>query len=99
MFMDGETARCMMVLTAPELSMPPELQPACKSFEWPEAAPANFGEVLEEVREEVATSSGQSIDLDPETRRLLIERVQEMPLGRARFEFACALMARVQSGG
>jgi hypothetical protein len=99
MFMENEIARCMIVLIAPELSVPPELQPACKTFSWPETGNGDIGEVLEAVRAEVAASSGQSVDLDPETRRLLVERVQGMPAGRARFELACALMARVQRGG
>ena len=99
MFMENEIARCMIVLIAPVLPVPPELQPATKMFSWPETGSDDFGEVLEAVRAEVATSSGHSVNLDPETRRLLIERVQGMPAGRARFELACALMARVQRGG
>jgi len=94
----GESARAMMVLIAPAVAVPPELQHFCKNFDWPSVPLPDFDGMLEEVRCEVAGRSGAEIDLDPETRRLLIERVREMPAGRARFEFACALTARQQKG-
>jgi hypothetical protein len=99
MFEAGETGRGMLVLTAPVIPIPPELQPACQVFDWPLGGVVDFDQVLEEVRTELSTAGDEAIDLDPEARRLLIERVQGMPAGRARFEFLCALRGREQSGG
>lgn len=98
MFDAGETGRGMLVLTAPVIPVPPELQTACQLFDWPAGGAVDFDQVLEEVRTELSTPGDDAIDLDPEARRLLIERVQGMPVGRARFEFLCALRGRGQHG-
>jgi hypothetical protein len=99
MFETGETGRGMLVLTAPVIPIPPELQPACRVFDWPRGGSVDLAQVLDEVRLELSTAGGDAIDIDPETRRLLIEKVQGMPAGRARFEFLCALRGRDQRGG
>ena len=39
MAMELETARSMLVLTAPRLPVPPELQPVCATFDWPAGDP------------------------------------------------------------
>lgn len=97
MFDAGETGRGLLVITAPAFSMPPELQPASQVFDWPRGGAIDFDKMLEEVRAELSGSGGDAIDLDPEARKLLIERVQGMPAGRVRFEFLCALRGRGQS--
>ena len=98
MVMEGETARATMVLIAPVLPVPPELQPACASFDWPAAVSTDLDAFFAEVKAGIEASSGASIDIDPEMAKLLAERVRGMPAGRARFEIACALMARLQRG-
>jgi hypothetical protein len=94
----GESARAMLVLVAPSIAVPAELQHFCRSFDWPDAPAPDLDGILEEVRREVGQRAGADLDIDPETRRLLFERVKEMPAGRARFEFACALTARQRKG-
>ncbi len=96
--MQGETAHAMIVLIAPVLPVPPELQPACASFDWPAAVSTDLDAFFEEVKAEIETSSGAPIDIDPEMAKLLAERVRGMPAGRARFEIARTLMARIQRG-
>jgi hypothetical protein len=94
MVMELETARSMLVLTAPRLPAPPELQPVCVSFDWPAGGQADPQALYEEVAEEVAAATGLGIDLPRAEREALLKQVKEMPAGRARFEIARALMAR-----
>jgi len=93
MVMEMETARAFLVLTAPRLPVPPELQPACASFDWPAGGEADPGSLYEEVLAEVTASSGRPVRLDRASRDALLARVREMPAGRARFEIARALIA------
>ncbi len=94
MVMELETSRSMLVLTAPRLPVPPELQPVCVGFDWPAGGQADPQALYEEVAEEVAAATGLGIDLPGAEREALLKRVKEMPAGRARFEIARALMAR-----
>jgi hypothetical protein len=94
MAMELETARSMLVLTAPRLPAPPELQPVCVTFDWPAGGHADLEALYGEVAEEVAATTGLGIDLPRPERDALLKRVKEMPAGRARFEIARALMAR-----
>ena len=96
MVMELETARSMLVLTAPRLPAPPELQPVCVSFDWPAGGQADPQALYEEVAEEVAAATGLGIDLPGAEREALLKRVKEMPAGRARFEIARALMAHAR---
>ena len=93
MVMEMETARALLVLTAPRLPIPPELQPACALFDWPAGGGADLESLYEEVAAEVASSTGRAARLDRASREALFARVKEMPAGRARFEIARALMA------
>ena len=93
MVMDMETARALLVLTAPRLPIPPELQPACAVFDWPAGGGADVESLYDEVAAEVASSTGRAARLDRASREALFARVREMPAGRARFEIARALMA------
>ncbi len=92
MVMEGETSRALLVLTAPRLPIPPELQPSCASFDWP-AGGDDVEALYDEVVAEVAASSGRAIRQDRAARAALLARVKEMPAGRARFEIARALMS------
>ncbi len=92
MVMDLETSRLMLVLTAPRLPAPPELAQACVTFDWPAVGGSDLKGLYEEVAAEVAASTGRVVRLDPQSRDLLLERVKEMPAGRARFEIARHLM-------
>jgi CheY-like chemotaxis protein len=94
MVMEMETARSLLVLTGPRLPIPPELQPACASFDWPAGGGSDLEALYEEVVAEISSSSGQPIRLDGAARQALLERARGMPTGRARFEIARALMAR-----
>ncbi len=93
MVMEMETTRALLVITAPRLPVPPELAPACATFDWPGGGAADLEALYEEVMGEVIASSGQPVRLDRPTRDALLARVKEMPAGRARFEIARALMA------
>ncbi|MBI1951603.1 MAG: hypothetical protein HYS34_09610 [Acidobacteria bacterium] len=94
MAMEHETARSLLVLTAPRLPVPPELQPVCAGFDWPAGGQADPEALYREIAEEVAAATGAGIDLPGAEREALLRRVREMPAGRARFEIARALMAR-----
>ena len=93
MVMEMETTRALIVITAPRLPIPPELAPACSTFDWPGGGTVDLEGLYEEVMTEVVASSGQPVRLDRPTRDALLQRVKEMPAGRARFEIARALMA------
>ncbi len=93
MVMETETARALLVLIAPRLPIPPELQPACAVFDWPAGGEADAEALYEEVMAEVAASSGRAIRMDRASREALLAKVRQMPAGRARFEIARALMA------
>lgn len=93
MVMDTETGRALLVLTAPRLPIPPELQPACAVFDWPAGGGADLESLYEEVIAELAASSGRAIRMDRASKEALLARLREIPAGRARFEIARALMA------
>jgi CheY-like chemotaxis protein len=93
MVMELETARLMLVLTAPRLLAPPELAQACVAFDWPAGGGSDPLGLYQEVVAEVAASTGRVVRLDPAARDLLLKTVREMPAGRARFEIARALLA------
>ncbi|MGH9750978.1 MAG: hypothetical protein ACRD6R_13800, partial [Candidatus Polarisedimenticolia bacterium] len=93
MVMDLQTAHTMLVLTAPRLPVPPELGPLCVTFDWPRSEGQDLNALFDEVRQEVAATTGHPIRLDPAARESLLEKVREMPAARARFEIARALMA------
>jgi hypothetical protein len=93
MVMELETARLMLVLTAPRLSAPPELAQTCVAYDWPAGGSADLNGLYQEVVAEVAASTGRVVRLDPQSRDLLLKTVKDMPAGRARFEIARALMS------
>lgn len=93
MVMEMETARLMLVLTSPRLPAPPELSQACVSFDWPAGGSVDLDSMYQEVLAEVAASTGRVARLDRSSRDALLQRLKEMPAGRARFEIARALMA------
>jgi len=92
MVMDLETSRLMLVLTSPRLPAPPELAQSCATFDWPAGGDSNLKGLYEEVVAEVIASTGRAVRLDSQSRDALLERVKEMPAGRARFEIARHLM-------
>ena len=92
MVMDLETSRLMLVLTSPRLPAPPELAQACATFDWPAGGGSDLKGLYEEVVAEVIASTGRAVRLDSQSRDALLERVKEMPAGRARFEIARHLM-------
>jgi CheY-like chemotaxis protein len=94
MVMASETARAFLVLTDPRLSIPPELEPTCALFDWPAGTGQDLEALYEEVRQEIESSTARPLRLGDAERAALLEKVKEMPSGRARFEIARALMAR-----
>jgi CheY-like chemotaxis protein len=94
MVMASETARAFLVITDPRLAIPPELEPACVLFEWPAGAGQDLEALYEDVRAKIEASTARPVRLAPSEQAALMERVKEMPAGRARFEIARALMAR-----
>ena len=98
MVMEGRTVRSLLVLTSPQLAVPAELEAACAFFEWPESEGGDLGAIFEEVRANIAASTGREIHIGAEARDALLEKVKEMPPERARFEVARALLAGGSSG-
>src|SRR2546426_9167408 len=96
MVMESETARALLVLTAPRLPLPPELAQVGVTFDWPAGGSADYDALFEEVAAEVAASSDRAVVLALPERNALLKRVQGMPAGRARFEIARALAGRTR---
>jgi len=96
MVMDSETARALLVLTAPRLPLPPELAQVGVTFDWPAGDSTDYDALYDEVAAEVASSSDRAAALALPERNALLKRVKEMPAGRARFEIARALMGRTK---
>src|SRR5262249_2889324 len=93
MVMEQDSARQLLVLTAPQLKPPAEMAQVCAVFDWPAGGGAELRARFEEVVTEAAASAGRDVGLDPEARDALLKRVRGMPAGRARFEIARALLA------
>ena len=96
MVMDSETARALLVLTAPRLPLPPELAQVGVTFDWPAGGSTDYDALYDEVAAEVASSSDRAVVLALPERNALLKRAKEMPAGRARFEIARALMGRTK---
>ena len=86
-----ELRRSLVVLVGPHLVLPPELQEASAVLDWPANGGANAW-VLDRIKEQVESSTGRWMHLDDDTREALLDRVKEMPAGRARFEIIRALL-------
>jgi len=67
------------------------------SFDWPAGGAVDLDSMYQEVLAEVAASTGRVARLDRPSRDALLQRLKEMPAGRARFEIARALMASGQT--
>ena len=87
------TGWALLVLTAPRMSIPPELEADCVVLDWPSGNELDVGALFEEVRAEIQASTNRPVRLDAASRAALLDRVREMPAGRARFEIARALLA------
>ena len=98
MVMKLESARLMLVLTAPWLPTPPELAQACVSFDWPALGGDDLIELCQEIIAEMAASTGRIVSLDSRSRGSLLQPVKEMPTGRAKFEIARSLMGAKPQG-
>ncbi len=86
-----ELGRSLVVLVGPHLAPPPELQEASAVLDWPPNGGANAW-VLDRIKEQVESSTGRWMHLDDDTREALVDRVKDMPAGRARFEIIRALL-------
>lgn len=92
MVMEGHTARAMIVLTAPGMIIPPELESSCEVFDWPASEEQDIEAVFNQVRRAMEVAVGRPISLDADARENLLERLKGMSAGRARFEIARTLM-------
>src|SRR5690242_4409936 len=54
MVMESETARAVLVLTAPRLPLPPELAQVGVTFDWPSGGTTDMDALYEEVAAEIA---------------------------------------------
>jgi len=93
MVMEAQTSTALLVLTAPRMTIPPELEADCVVLDWPSGNELDAGALFEEVRAEIQASTNRPVRLDAASRAALLDRVREMPAGRARFEIARALLA------
>jgi len=96
MVMESETARALLVLTAPRLPLPPELAQVGVTFDWPAGGSTDYDALYDEVAAEIAATSDRAAVLALPERNALLKRVKEMPAGRARFEIARAFMGRTK---
>ncbi len=92
MVMEGHTARAMIVLTAPGMIIPPELESSCEVFDWPASEEQDIEAVFNQARQAMEVAVGRPISLDADARENLLERLKGMSAGRARFEIARTLM-------
>src|SRR2546426_296799 len=96
MVMESETARALLVLTAPRLPLPPELAQVGVTFDWPAGGSTDVEALYDEVAAEIAATADRAAVLALPERNALLKRVQELPAGRARFEIARALLGRTR---
>jgi hypothetical protein len=92
MVMEGHTARALLVLTAPRMIIPPELESSCEVFDWPASKEHDIEAVFDEVRKAMEAAVGSPIALDADERETILERLKGMSADRVRFEIARALM-------
>ena len=96
MVMESETARALLVLTAPRLPLPPELAQVGVTFDWPAGGSTDVEALYDEVAAEIAATADRAAVLALPERNALLKRVKELPAGRARFEIARALLGRTR---
>jgi hypothetical protein len=82
----------MIVLTAPQMIVPPELESSCEVFDWPASQEQEIEAVFDQVREAMEAAVGQPISLDADARETILAQLKGMSAGRVRFEIARALM-------
>jgi CheY-like chemotaxis protein len=92
MVLEGRTARTMLVLTAPQISVPAELEGSCEVFDWPQNNEQDIEAVFNEVRRAMEVTVGRPISLDASAREEILERLKGRSAGRVRFEIARELM-------
>ena len=92
MVMEGRTARTMLVLTAPGISIPAELEGSCEVFDWPQSNEQDIEAIFNQVRRAMEVTVGRRISLDDEARDAILERLKGRSAGRVRFEIARELM-------
>jgi hypothetical protein len=97
MVMEGHTAQAMVVLTAPRMIIPSELESSCALFEWPASKERDIEDMFDEVRKGVESSVGRPISIDEGARETILKRLKGMSDGRVRFEIARALVKRTRS--
>jgi len=95
--MEGHTAQAMIVLTAPRMIIPSELESYCALFEWPASKERDIKDLFDEVRKGVESSVGRPISIDAGARETILKRLKGMSDGRVRFEIARALVKRTRS--
>jgi len=92
MVMEGRTARTMLVLTAPRISIPAELEGSCEMFDWPDSNEHDIKAVFNQVRKAMEVTLGRPISVDEQAREAILESLKGKSAGRIRFEIARELM-------
>ena len=92
MVMEGQTARLTVVLTAPRLVVPPELETACARFDWPATERIDLPALIDEVRSSLEQNGNQPRVLEDAEQKELLDKLSGLPAARARFEIARCLV-------
>jgi hypothetical protein len=92
MVMEGQTARLTVVLTAPLLLVPPELETASARFDWPSVERIDLAVLIDEVRSSLEQNGNRPRKLRGSESKELLDKLRGLPVARARFEIARCLL-------
>jgi hypothetical protein len=92
MVIEGQTARLTVVITAPLLLVPPELESASARFDWPAAERIDHSVLIDEVRSSLEQNGNLLRTLSGSETKELLDRLRGLPIARARFEIARCLL-------
>lgn len=90
-----ETVQRCLVISAPELDLPPALRTHCVVFNWP--PPARMDQfVIQKIKGNLEAALGRLIHLDEVTLGEILSQVKEMPTHQAQFQVVRALVATLR---
>ena len=92
MVQGAETFRRFLVVSAPELDLPPALRTHCVVFNWPPPARMDHF-VIQKIKRDLEGALGRLIHLDEATLDEILSQVKEMPSHQAQFQVVRALVA------
>lgn len=91
MVQGAETFRRFLVVSAPELDLPPGLRTHCMVFNWPPPARMDHF-VIQKIKRDLEAALGRLIHLDEATLDEILSQVKEMPSHQAQFQVVRALV-------